>query len=353
VSHQPEREQKNCLNCGIMVKGRYCQRCGQENIVTKQSFGAFAKHFIYDIFHFDGKFFHTLKDLILKPGTVPLAYISGKRMHYLDPVRMYLFTSAVFFLVFFSIAKPKMEDTGDRALTLSNTERIETASELLSSGDDSSKAFVKYAVNKLLDTSVVIILYKDTLYNDSVIRFHGRDYQMEAPTKKQLMERDEKASWIDRLLKRKARKLSFENPDRVSPSPVLVINDFLHRIPYLLFISLPFFALILKLIYIRRREFFYSDHVIFTLYHYILTFILLLFVIGLRQLGHASNTGIFTWLPIAILFYWLIFLYKAMRRFYRQGRGKTLVKFFILNILGLLSLILLGFLFLVISAIEF
>ncbi|RYZ28031.1 MAG: DUF3667 domain-containing protein [Chitinophagaceae bacterium] len=77
VSHQPERKEKNCLNCGATVAGRYCQACGQENIVHKQSAWGLITHFVYDIFHFDGKFFDTLKRLLFKPGLVPKEYIAG------------------------------------------------------------------------------------------------------------------------------------------------------------------------------------------------------------------------------------------------------------------------------------
>jgi hypothetical protein len=104
VSHQPERFEKNCLNCGTDVAGRFCQHCGQENVPGHMPFLALIQHFIYDIFHFDGKFFDTLKLLFFKPGYVPLQYAQGKRLSYLDPIRMYLFTSAIFFLFFFATA---------------------------------------------------------------------------------------------------------------------------------------------------------------------------------------------------------------------------------------------------------
>src|SRR6188508_2088505 len=60
-------------------------------------------HFFYDITHFDGSFFVTLKDLLFKPGFLSKEYMLGRRKKYLHPVRMYVFTSAVFFLVFFSM----------------------------------------------------------------------------------------------------------------------------------------------------------------------------------------------------------------------------------------------------------
>jgi hypothetical protein len=352
VSHQPERKQKNCLNCGIMVKGRYCQRCGQENIETKQSFGAFAKHFIYDVFHFDGKFFHTLKDLLLKPGKVAQAYVSGKRMHYLDPVRMYLFTSAVFFLVFFAVATANVTGDSRATILLSNNERIGLAHEMVVNRKDSATAFKSYVISKLLDTNLIIILNRDSIHKDSFLNFRGNYYKVKAVTKDEFLKTDESPGSIDRLLKRKARKLALENPNGSAAGPVLVVQDFLHKLPYLLFISLPFFALILKLLYIRRKQFYYSDHIVFTLYHYIFSFFLLFVNLVFKELGLLLHTRIFVVLSIGLCLYWLICLYRGMRNFYRQSREKTVAKFLILNFLGILSLIFLGFIFLLISAIE-
>ena len=106
MSHRPERKEKNCLNCGTTVIGRYCHVCGQENHPTSQSVWGFITHFVSDIFHFDGKFFSTLRQLLFRPGKIPREYVEGKRTRYLDPVKMYLFTSAFFFLIFFTVANP-------------------------------------------------------------------------------------------------------------------------------------------------------------------------------------------------------------------------------------------------------
>src|SRR6476661_5366986 len=114
VSHQRERKEKNCLNCGTTVIDRYCHHCGQENVETRESFWSLARHFIYDILHFDGGFFNTMKYLLTRPGYVARQYAEGKRVTYLHPIRMYLFTSAVFFLIFFAAetihVSPKISD---------------------------------------------------------------------------------------------------------------------------------------------------------------------------------------------------------------------------------------------------
>ena len=66
-------------------------------------------HFFNDITHFDGKFFTTVKDVIVRPGFLSREYVAGKRASYLNPVRMYIFTSAFFFFIVFSFFKPANE----------------------------------------------------------------------------------------------------------------------------------------------------------------------------------------------------------------------------------------------------
>ena len=105
MSHGKERKEKDCLNCGTAVYGRYCHVCGQENAEPKETFFGMVAHFFYDITHFDGKFFTTLKDLLFYPGFLSAEYMKGRRMSYLNPIRMYVFTSAIFFLIFFSISE--------------------------------------------------------------------------------------------------------------------------------------------------------------------------------------------------------------------------------------------------------
>jgi hypothetical protein len=50
------------------------------------------------------------------------------------------------------------------------------------------------------------------------------------------------------------------------------------------------------------------------------------------------------WLAIleaVVLLYGVYYAYKAMRKFYGQGRGKTFLKFFILNFVAFMSIIIL------------
>jgi hypothetical protein len=359
VSHQPERKEKNCLNCGTTVQGRYCQKCGQENILPKQRVWGLITHFVYDIFHFDGKFFHTLKHLLFKPGFIPGEYIAGKRMSYLDPIRMYLFTSAVFFLIFFTITAGTdgiIKMNGDTRM-MTKLERLEYSSFLhrrINATKEDTAAQAQ--LNFLLDTTYRILLSKpDTVTNDSSfsISLKGEPYRMRV--EKIIHAQDELnvgEGWFENRIEKKwkAYKQRFADDEKALFADIG--NSFLHKFPYILFVSLPFFALILKLLYVRRKKFYYSDHAVFTLYHYIFSFILLLFFSLLVELYEWLDWGILRFLSILLFLSGGVYLFIAMKRFYLQKWFKTFIKFLLLNILAFLTMLILMLVFILFSVFQ-
>lgn len=339
------------------MAGRYCQVCGQENIETKQNFWSLAKHFIYDIFHFDGKFFDTLKYLLLNPGRVPKEYIAGRRMHYLDPIRMYLFTSAVFFLIFFSVNQINVNGDKNWSGWLSRRERMEMAMELHARQKTNQLSpFEMKAIPLLLDSTLKISVDADidSVGQDSIVRFQGKPYLFiprKESSAKAIDSALQKKNWLTRKLMRRVANIDRQFDDNQEANKTLV-EQFVHRLPYLLFVSLPFFALILKLLYSRRKQFFYSDHIIFTLYHYIFSFLLLLLMLATVRLSAWSNWSIFDWLTFGLSLWWAIYLYKGMRNFYSQSRWKTFGKFLLLNFLGFIVIMLLLLIFILITAVQ-
>lgn len=136
MSHFPERTDKNCLNCGAEVLGRYCQACGQENLEPKETFLHLVSHFVNDVTHFDGKFFSTLKYLLFRPGFLSKEYVRGRRMSYLHPIRMYVFTSAIFFIIFFSLIGDKgMIGVKTESFSALNRQRSDLFTELKTTTD--------------------------------------------------------------------------------------------------------------------------------------------------------------------------------------------------------------------------
>ena len=343
MSHQPERKEKDCLNCGVVVAGRYCQNCGQENLVPKQTTWGLITHFVYDIFHFDGKFFHTLKHLLFKPGFIPAEYIAGKRMRYLDPIRMYLFTSAVFFLIFFAINKggENFINIGSKMRLMTKMERLEYASVLHQQVEGNPTDSLKAKqLDYVLDSTLRIRLFSadEKVDNDSsfAINLAGEPYVMEV-SKPQKEEEELYAvgNWMGQRLQEKWKTYKQRFGDDEKAMVNNMADSFMHKFPYILFVSLPFFALILKLLYLRRKPFFYSDHAVFTLYHYIFTFILLLVFFLVNELNDWLDWSLLSFLSAMLFLSGGVYLYIAMKRFYGQKWGRTLIKFLLLNILAL------------------
>jgi len=355
VSHQPERKEKDCLNCGTLVAGRYCQYCGQENIVTRQGFFSLASHFISDIFHFDGKFFDTFRRLLLKPGFVPKEYILGRRQRYLDPIRMYLFTSAVFFLIFFATNKLGRVNMGDSS-TMNNMERMEAAMKLSRQMKVAPDTVIANQLTLLLDTSKTVVRRYDSVVqardSQRIVRLPGdtffiysRDRLVVSPVQ------GSDSGWLTGITRAKWRELNRKYGDDESTMMADLGNAFMHLLPYMLFLSLPFFALFLKLVYVRRKIY-YSDHAVFTLYHYIFSFILLLLVLLIQKIDDVLSWQFLDYLTLFLLLYGGIYLLLSMKRFYAQGWGRTVLKFLIVNFLGLIMLLVLMLIFIILSSFQ-
>jgi len=93
----PLRKDKTCLNCNYVVDNRFCSNCGQENTDTRKTFFHLFVHFFEDLTHYENAFWKTIKNLLLRPASLTKEYLSGKRMSYLAPVRLYIFVSFVTF----------------------------------------------------------------------------------------------------------------------------------------------------------------------------------------------------------------------------------------------------------------
>ncbi|MBN8790438.1 MAG: hypothetical protein J0I84_25440, partial [Terrimonas sp.] len=127
-------------------------------------------------------------------------------------------------------------------------------------------------------------------------------------------------------------------------------EKFKHSFPTLLFVSLPIFAFLLKLLYVRRTKFYYADHGIFAIHTYCATFILLLLYYMFDAIGDNAGWWIFYLIKAALVIYIMYYTYKAMRNFYEQGRFKTFIKYLFLGFMTSIVMTFLILVFFVISA---
>jgi hypothetical protein len=437
VSHSKERSEKICLNCGEILQNRFCPVCGQENIEPKETVWGLVSHFAYDITHFDGKFFSTVKYLLIKPGFLSLEHMKGRRVRYLHPIRLYVFTSAFFFIIFFSnfnaekimtnkvdplqtsldlkkeavlsLQKqlPKEKDTIMLAAIQRATMELKTQINVLNAEltqrnikdsieleeklkkeviDSADFAEAMKAVDTLDDEIPAVRIFtkgvEDTIskamqkriskkrnkkssadssskeedeknyvsIGGSTLKFLSREaydaVQEELPA-------DKKDNWFKRNMSYKTIEFNSRIDKDGNSTWRLLLDRFFHTFPQVLFISLPFFALILKLLYFRRKQFYYVDHALFSIHLYCATFIILLLMFALAMLGRLPYMGwldiVFGLLSLSIFFY----QYKAMRRFYGQRRFKTFVKFIAVNFLAFILTLIIIIAFFLVSVWQF
>ena len=286
----------------------------------------------------------------------------GRRKKYLHPVRMYVFTSAVFFLVFFSMfhisenevsisnqrAKVKegfstiKEEAFKNAKTKEDSAGIIKGLDLLGyKGADESKKPDSVASPKKnkggfsFNPGSDVNKYKTLKEYDSV--------QKTLPENKQ-------DAGLTKIITRKSVALNEKYKGDQQKIGVELINKFIHSIPYLLFVSLPLYALYLKLLYIRhRKQYYFADHGVFLIHLYVFTFLFLLLYFALDKLKDKIHVSDIEYVQVALMFVGLFYTLKAIKNFYKQRWGKTILKFIIFNVLCFISLLLLFVLFLAIT----
>lgn len=345
MSHLKERSEKNCLNCNAVVKGKYCQICGQENTEPAESVWHLVTHFFNDITHFDGKFFSTLKYLIFKPGFLSGEYKAGRRTSYLNPVRLYVFTSAIFFLIFFSLKEFNQDilNINYNGKTLKQIEKLDSAefvqfTKELNNGSQMSRAELKHYIDSADKNNAPHFTshrYKSRGEYDSLLRSGKKDH-----------------NWFERQLVYKEIEINEKYKDNQEQIMKIFVSNLMHSFPQMLFISLPLFALILKLLYFRRKTFYYTSHAIFSVHLYVFVFIMLFFIIGLQELKDYTGWNWLAVLLLILVFTIFYYLYKSMRNFYQQRRGKTILKYILLNIIMLFVIMLLFVIFIFTSLLK-
>jgi hypothetical protein len=93
------RQPGHCLNCGTGLVGAYCHACGQEAHLHR-SIGALAHDLLHGALHFEGKLWHTLPLLALRPGALTRRYIAGERARFVSPMALFLFSVFLMFAAF-------------------------------------------------------------------------------------------------------------------------------------------------------------------------------------------------------------------------------------------------------------
>ncbi len=326
-SANPKQHNENCLNCGTKLVDTFCHHCGQKDIPKRQTLVELWINFISSFWSYEGKFLLTTRYLITKPGFLALEYNAGRRESYYHPARMYAFISFVFFLVFFSI--PDHDDF----VKISSDDTTEAAGkpeEVVEANLDSSLAFIP-----LQDSSIKQPFSKPWLDSIklSAKKNKGKGFRLgnlnfetvAAYDSAQLTKPEgERDGWAKHKLKTRLIELNKRYANNANSFTKDFGEAFIGNFSKMLFFLLPVFALVLKLLYVRK-DYFYSEHLVFSIYYYNFFYLvgsLQVFVNLVPHLGWVST----------IMGFWIFFyLLFAMKRMYQQSWRKTIFKFLLFS----------------------
>jgi hypothetical protein len=87
-----------CLNCGSTLVDAFCAHCGQRNIDVRIPARELALDAVEDGLSLDSRVARTVGPFLFRPGHLTVEWTSGRRARYSSPLRLYLLTSAIFFL---------------------------------------------------------------------------------------------------------------------------------------------------------------------------------------------------------------------------------------------------------------
>ena len=290
--------QQDCLNCGTPLTGQYCGNCGQRAATRLISIWELIRDAFGDLLDLDSRLWRTLVPLAIRPGRLTRDYLQGRRARFMPPFRMYLVLSIVFFLLAFFDPR----------------EELGVLFEPPSTSEDSADATPD---NDTADARSGIVLSIDGEQDDDC---DFSDYDSaDVP------------AWLASRLTRE--RLTVMCNRIAADDGKAFLRKLSDNVPAALFVLLPLMALVLKLLYPLSKRY-YVEHLLFVVHYHAFVFLVLSLQILMSRVG--------TWLHVpelplggisfALSMYVPVYLYKAQRHVYEQGRLITLLKFLMLTL---------------------
>ena len=329
-----------CPNCDHPLIGPYCAICGQPHNTHRRTLGNLLHEFFKDIVSFDSRILRTVHALLFQPGELPKSFREGRTQRYMPAVRLYLFVSLAFFLflsatgiAFFQLGlqiEPiRIEhDRAGNVFEIKNGERTQL---------DGLKSDTQGNITRADPNVPGIIIPKMKANGASAntvstkVIFFQRVGQPELnmppkvraaleKMKTAAMKNKKDASWLIRGVYATLTKLETD--------PAALNGPLMTWIPRILFFLLPLFAVLLAAFYWRRRkEFYFVDHIMFSLTMHTFAFVVLIVAAAATQVIDGNWVAILT--AVVISTYVLL----SLKRFYGQKWLITSLKFIAIAII--------------------
>ena len=330
-----------CPNCGAPLTTPYCGACGQRAANRVVPLWQVSNELLEDLFDLDLRVLRTLPTFFFRPDRLTVEYVHGRRRRYIRPLRLYLFSSFLLFTVLaltnlggFSFSFDPFSDKAQAEVTTARAEIDSLRATLAAAArpDTSARPDDRRPPTGPAPQSVAA----SPLRTDGLGGLGGAE----------LRRVDDALAAVESLLAAPAQGSDAapgaDGPPppvgaQTQPTPPAIVrllrdpgalaDKMLDRAPYLMFLLVPTFALLLKGLYLRRRRL-YLEHLIFALHVHALAFIAFALSAGLGALGAGTSLHLDWWLAVSPFAY----LFLALRHVYGQSLLSTLNKMTILLI---------------------
>jgi hypothetical protein len=167
----------NCQNCEneLEPQDRFCPNCGQKNHEINLRLKDLLGELVDEVFSLDNRVFRTLKSIITKPGEITVAYLEGKRIRFIPPVRLYLVLSILLVFSLSDSGLPAQSFSSYISTSETNGIKFRQIHFLFRNLEVDSVTYcnLKNVSNEGLDS----ILRKQAVYSDPIFKSYIRKVQ--------------------------------------------------------------------------------------------------------------------------------------------------------------------------------
>lgn len=339
-----------CENCRTALLGGYCHLCGQAEASPVRHVGHAVEEVFESFWHLDGRIFRTLR-WIWVPGRIAREYLAGHRVRYVAPMRLFvILTALTFFVAQFLIPAgevapaPAASSGVGVGAAVQAIQAAETVAEVEEIRDDWITGLDE-AINRLppfmpgLDAPMVSAQGAiRRAAHDRIVALGGTPGgELPAPPAPAATGPDRAAGTapstaIEDLGHSRDMQRLGRNVERLARDPRGYFRDLLGSAPMAMFITVPLFAVMLKLAYLFRKRL-YLEHLVVALYSHAWMMLVLLLYFALVLAGgwllpHAPwAASPLAWMRGLLLAAIPAYLLWMQKQVYAQSWPMTLWKF--------------------------
>ncbi|MDZ4680463.1 MAG: DUF3667 domain-containing protein [Saprospiraceae bacterium] len=340
MSAPAENPRHSCLNCyrPLPAFARHCPHCGQKDSDGRITLWVWVKELMDTVFNIDSRFFRTIGGLF-NPGKLTEAYFEGKHERYVRPLRLFFITAVIHFAVISTVLTSLFEGTA--GIVESNRkqaheyyfeERLNKEKDTILLQHPGNEA-VSRAMDSLLlgfqpeADSIGLgyfVLNKAGKFDVLDVSFALKDMFSGKKAEELIEEAGITDGWAKLQL---AQLIKFNKSGESFPAFIM------GKMIWMVLLMMPALALILKLLYIRRKRYF-VEHLVFSYHYHAFAFLAMSVALLIYNWGEAQSNledRETTLTEILIFPVILIYLFWAMRRVYKQSIFRTFLKFMFLN----------------------